>query len=204
MSAVGIARSADGNKVVLAGDGMTTKDGEIHHLNSSKILKFNDSIGSLWMGIGKMAIGIHVAKEARDMNTVKDVADCVSKWMNKAYNTPETKHLLDDCLYWILILGYDDSGFNAYRIWSGSQKLLEPEPIEFQPGALGAKTATKGPDKTSFQRLVATKYWPLYKPNLRYAVKEGFTEMVHTYNSEGELCGGELFFETIQNPYKQD
>lgn len=201
MSAVALARSADGNQVVLAGDGMNTKDGEIHSLNSSKIIKFNDSIGSLWMGIGKSAIGKYVAKEAKRMNAVKDVADCVSEWMHTAYDTKGHRHLLDDCLYWFLILGYDDTGFNAYRIWNGSEKLLEPELMKFKPGDLGAKTERRGPDKTNFQKLVATKYWPLYRPHLEHAVKEAFTEMVNTYKDEGELCGGELFFETIQNPH---
>lgn len=196
MSACAIAISADGNQVVLAGDGMTTKDGEVHSLDSPKILKVNDRIAMLWMGCGKAVAGDLVALRAKQADTVKEVAEIVSDELKDAYDTPKTRHILEKIPFWVFIIGYDP-GLNMYRVWSQSDNRYTPEKQEMPPGTLGAKTATRGPDQTSFQRLVATKYWPLYRPNLEHAVKEGFSEMVTSYQEEGEPCGGKLYFETL-------
>lgn len=199
MSAVAITISDDGQQVILASDGMTRQGGKIHSLNSSKILKVNDTIACLWMGVGKHPCGEAVAEEAQSADSVKEVAEIVAKTLKHFYDRPSTRHILDSHTFWVLIVGYDRTGFNAFRVWKEDPAgRYTPVRQDLPPGTIGCKTATREPQETDFQRLLATKYWPLYQPNLEYSVKVAFTAMVETYNKQGELCGGQLFIETLK------
>lgn len=199
MSAVAISISADGRQVVLASDGMTTQNGRIHDLNTSKILKVSDHIAIQWMGCGQGPCGDSVVHRAQGVNTVKAVAEIVADELKKVYDNPQNRHILDSHPFWVMVVGYDSAGFQAWRVWSeepSGRYSLVPENLP--PGTIGAKTATRGPEATSFQALLATKYWPLYAPDLHHAVKGAFIEMVEDYNSQGELCGGKIFTEVLK------
>lgn len=204
MSAIAVAVSAKGDKVVLISDGMATQDGEIYALDAPKVVKVNDHVAIQHMGIGWYAIGKYVISDIRKDNVTdpEQITWLISRHLQEVYTRENATHLFDSHLFWFMCMGYHQGELKTFKLYSAREDKFTPEEDYFKPGSMGAKTQTKAPKDTPFQKLLATKYWPLYKPHLEHAVQEAFKEMVKECQSEGENVGGKIFMETITSDSK--